>query len=174
MSTMSKAAEALAQGAQQAQAAIEQTLESLRANAAGAAGQFEQAQGQFQAQVNAGLDRSVRSTQALTAFGQGNLEAVAKSAQIWATGVQDISRQIAGTIQAQVNKSIANARTLASAKSAKEALEIQVSATRSAIERTVAESCHIAEAYVMLTQEAAAPALARVPAAIETVSAPAR
>jgi len=174
MSTMNKVAEALAQGTQQAQVAIGQTLDGLRANATSAAGQFEQAQGRFQAQADAGLEQAVRNTQALIALGQDNFQAAAKSAQIWTAGVQDISREIAGTMQAQVNESIATARTLASVKSVKEAVEIQVSATCSAIERTAAESSRVAEAYVTLAQQAAAPVLARVPAAIETVSAAAR
>lgn len=173
MSTMNKAIETVAQGTQQAQAALGQALEGFRANVANAASQFERAQGQGQAQAKANLEQTVRTSEALAAFGQGNLEAAMRSAQIWAAGVQDISRQIAEAVQVQVNETLASARTLAGAKSVKEAFEIQAGATRGVIERTVAGNGRVVGAYMTLAEQAAAPVLARFTAAIGTFT-PAR
>ena len=42
----------------------------------------------------------MKTAEELMAFSQGNLEAMVKSGQIWAAGVQDIGKLMAATAQA--------------------------------------------------------------------------
>jgi hypothetical protein len=42
--------------------------------------------------VTANMERTMKTAQESVAFGQGNLDAFVKSSQIWAAGVQDLSK----------------------------------------------------------------------------------
>src|SRR5690348_6605933 len=66
------------------------------------AGMAETAAGlsQTQAKVKENMDKVMKTAEELFAFGQGNVEALVKSGQIWATGMQDIGKQVAATAQA--------------------------------------------------------------------------
>ena len=46
------------------------------------------------------MEKTMKTTEDFLAFGQSNLDAFVKSSQIWAAGVQDISKQVAATAQA--------------------------------------------------------------------------
>jgi hypothetical protein len=42
----------------------------------------------------------MKTAEEFVVFGQGNVEALVKSGQIWAAGVQDLTKQVAATAQA--------------------------------------------------------------------------
>ena len=113
----------------------------------------------------------MKTTEELVAFNQGNLEAVVKSGQIWFAGVQDLSRQVAATAQASFEQGLANFKALTTVKSLKEAVELQSSLTRSAIEKTLSESSKLTDASIKLTEQTIAPLAARVSLAVEKFSA---
>ena len=46
------------------------------------------------------------------AFSQGNVEAMVKSGQIWAAGVQDIGKQIAANAQASFDETMSTFKAL--------------------------------------------------------------
>ena len=50
-----------------------------------------------QAKVKEGMEKAMKTAEEFVAFSQGNLEALLKSGQIWAAGVQDLSKQMAAT-----------------------------------------------------------------------------
>lgn len=124
--------------------------------------------GQSQARVREGMDKAMKTAEELMSFGQGNLEAVVKSGQIWAAGVQDLSRQFAASAQASLDETMSSFRALAGVRSLKEAFEIQASLTRSAVEKAVTESSRLADASFKLAEQAMAPLTARVSVAVET------
>ena len=109
----------------------------------------------------------MKTAEELVAFNQGNIEAMMKSGQIWATGVQDLSKHIAAAAQASLDESMSAFKALTSVKSLKDAFELQSSFARSALEKSMAESGKLTDASFKLTEQALAPITARVTVAVE-------
>ncbi len=121
-------------------------------------------------QVKQGMEKVMKTAEEFVAFSQGNVEAFVKSSQIWAAGVQDLSKQMAATAQAQFGETMAVFKSLTGVKSLKDALELQSSFARSAMEKSVAESGRLTDASLKLTEQALAPITARVTTAVESFS----
>ena len=120
-----------------------------------------------QAKVKESMEKAMKTAEELVAFGQGNLEAMVKSGQIWAAGVQDISKQIAANAQASFDETMSMFKALTAAKSLKDAFDLQASLARSTFEKTVTESGKLTDASVKLTEQALAPLTARFTLAME-------
>lgn len=120
-----------------------------------------------QAKVKESMDKVIKTAEELMAFSQGNLEAAVKSGQIWAAGVQDIGKQIAASAQASFDDTMSAFKALTSAKSLKDAFDLQANLARSTLEKTLAESGKLTDASVKLTEQALAPLSARFSLAIE-------
>jgi phasin family protein len=120
-----------------------------------------------QEKVKAGMDKAMKTAEELVAFSQGNVEAMVKSGQVWAAGVQDISKQIAATAQASFDETVSTFKALSSVRSLKDALELQTSFARATMEKTLAESGKLTDASMKLTEQALAPLTARVSLAVE-------
>jgi len=120
-----------------------------------------------QAKVKEGMEKAMKTAEELVAFSQGNLEAMVKSGQIWAAGVQDIGKQIAANAQATFDETLSTFKALTSAKSFKDALDLQTSLARSTLEKTLSESGKLTDASMKLTEQALAPLTARVTLAME-------
>jgi phasin family protein len=120
-----------------------------------------------QAKVKEGMEKAMKTAEELMSFSQGNLEAMVKCGQIWAAGVQDIGKQIAANAQASFDETISTFKALSSAKSLKDAFDLQASLARSTLEKTVAESGKLTDASMKLTEQALAPLTARVNLAME-------
>jgi phasin family protein len=142
---------------------IEATASSMQDGFAKATAGF----GATQAKMKEGVEKAVKTAEELVAFNQGNIEAFVKSSQIWATGVQELSKQFAAAAQASLDESIAAFKALTSVKSLKDAFELQSSFARAAIEKSMAESGKLTDASFKLTEQALAPITARVSVAVE-------
>lgn len=119
-------------------------------------------------QVNQNKEKVVKTAEDFVAFGQGNMEAFVKSGQIWATGVQDLSKQVAGTAQAQMQETMSVFKTMSTMKSLKDLFELQSAFAKAALEKSMAESGKLTNASLKLTEQALAPITARVTNAVET------
>jgi phasin family protein len=108
------------------------------------------------------------NAEGLVAFNKGNLEAFTQAGQIWAAGVQDLTKQFAATAKASFDESVATFKALSTVKSVKEAIELQSGFAKTAFEKAVAESNKMADASIKLTEQTLAPITARVTAAVET------
>jgi phasin family protein len=108
----------------------------------------------------------INSTKDFLAFGKANFEAINASGKIWVAGVQDLTRQFAGTAMASYDGSMAFARALRAAKSVKEAIELQSTLGVASISRAATDSKTLADASVKLTEQAMAPLKARVAVAV--------
>ena len=126
-----------------------------------------------QAKVKEGMEKAMKTAEELVAFSQGNLEAMVKAGQIWAAGVQDISKQIAANAQASFDETMSTFKAMSSVKSLKDAFDLQASLARSTLEKTVAESGKLTDASMKLTEQALAPLTARVNLAMEKFAKPA-
>lgn len=126
-----------------------------------------------QAKVKEGMEKAMKTAEELVAFSQGNLEAMVKAGQIWAAGVQDISKQIAANAQASFDETMSTFKAMSSVKSLKDAFDLQASLARSTMEKTLAESGKLTDASMKLTEQALAPLTARVNLAMEKFAKPA-
>jgi phasin family protein len=120
-----------------------------------------------QATMKEGVEKAIENAEDFVAFGQGNLKAMVKSSQIWATGVQDMSKHIAAAAQASFDETLSTFKALTSVTSIKDVFEIQSTFAHSTIEKTMAESGKLTDASFKLTEQAMAPLTARVTLAVE-------
>ncbi len=125
-----------------------------------------------QLQFKEGITKTMKTAEEVVAFSQGNVEALIKSGQIWSTGLQDISKQMASSLQASYEETMSAFKALTSVKSLKEAVDLQVGLARSAVEKSVTESSKYTDASFKLAEQAMAPISSRVTLAVEKFSKP--
>lgn len=151
-----------------ASATIEGTATEVKASAPQAAPAIETASAK--AKAKEGMEKVMKTAEDFVAFSQGNVEALVKSGQIWANGVQDLTKHVAAAAQASMEESISTFKALTGVKSLKEAFDLQAAYARSTLEKTVAESGKLTDASFKLTEQALAPLTARVTVAVEAFS----
>jgi len=149
--------------AQAASKGLEHTMASLKDGMAQASAGFETAH----AKVKEGVEKSMKTTEDLVAFGQGNIDALMKSSQIWVAGMQDLSKQVAAAAQANFDETVSVFKAIGGVKSPKEALELQADLGRKSLEKMVAETGRLTDASLKLAEQAMAPIAARVSVASE-------
>ncbi len=154
--TVAATTKAYEQAAAQATAGYEQTVAQATAG-------YEQTQ----TKMKEGMEKAMKTAEEFVTFGQGNLEAVVKSGQIWAAGMQDISKQVAATAQSSIEQTLSTFRALTGVKSLKDAMDLQSSLARSTLEKTMSESGRLTDASMKLAEQAMAPLTARVSLAVE-------
>jgi phasin family protein len=142
---------------------IETTVTNLKEGVAKATAGLEATQ----AKMKEGVEKAMKTAEELVAFNQGNMEAIVKAGQIWATGMQDLSKHLAAAAQASLDESMSAFKALTSVKSLKDAFELQSSFARTALEKSLAESGKLTDASFKLTEQALAPITARVNVAVE-------
>lgn len=145
------------------QTGINQTVASINDSVAGAVAGFENTQ----TKVQMSMDKAMKSAEELVSFGQANVEAVVKSGQIWAAGVQDLHKTMTATMQAQFETAMGSFKALSGVKSLKEAMDVQSALAKSSLEAAMAETGKITDASVKLAEHAMAPITARVTLAME-------
>jgi phasin family protein len=125
-----------------------------------------------QAQFKEGMTKTMKTAEEVVAFSQGNMEALIKSGQIWSTGLQDLSKQMASSMQASYEEAMSAFKAMTSVKSLKEAVDLQVGLARSAVEKSVSESSKYTDASFKLAEQAIAPLSSRMTLAVEKFSKP--
>lgn len=120
-----------------------------------------------QTTVNQGMEKTMKTAEDFLAFGQGNMDAFVKSSQIWAAGMQDISKQVAASAQASFDEAMAAFKAMSGIKSPKDAMDMQANLVRSNLEKAVAETGKITDASLKLAEQAFAPITAQMNAAVE-------
>src|ERR1700761_8158041 len=109
------------QAADAASKGFESTVSGLKDGMTRAAAGFADTQ----AKVKEGMEKAMKTAEELMAFSQGNLEAMVRSGQIWAAGVQDIGKQMAALSQASFDETLSTFKALTGAKSLKDAFDLQ-------------------------------------------------
>ena len=110
----------------------------------------------------------VKTAEEFVTFGQGNVEAIVKSGQILATGMQDMTKNMAATAQASFDEALTAFRAMASARSVREAMDLQSALIRSTLEKALTQTGHVAESNLKLAEQAIAPIATRFSLAVET------
>jgi phasin family protein len=113
------------------------------------------------------MDANMTPT-AVASFGQGSLEAIIQSQQIWTAGLHDIAKTVAEATQARMSQSIAAFKALAGVKSLPEAMELQSAYARGMLDAMMTESGKLSAASMKLAEESMAPIKARMSLAAET------
>lgn len=142
---------------------VEATVSTLKGNVAKATAGLEATQ----ATVKEGMEKAMKTAEDFVAFSQDNVEAFVKASQIWTTGLQDLSKHVVASAKESLDESIATFKAISTAKSLKDAFDLQAAYARSAMEKTLAESGKLTDASFKLTEQALAPLTARVTVAVE-------
>ncbi len=121
-----------------------------------------------QTKLKEGVEKAMKTSEELLSFSQGNLDAVMKASQIYATGFQDISKHFAASSKASIEDGVAFGKSMLGVKSVKEAVDLQTGYAKSSIEKAVAESNKLADASMKLAEQTMAPLAARVTLAVDT------
>ena len=111
----------------------------------------------------------MKTAEEFITFNQANVEAFVKSSQIVATGLQELSKQFAAAAQATMDETMSTFRAMSTAKSIKEAVDLQASLARFAVEKAVSQTGQAAEASFKLAEQAIAPIAGRVTLAVDTL-----
>jgi phasin family protein len=119
------------------------------------------------------IDSLTKTTEKITSFGQGNVEAIVKSSQVWAAGCQAISKTMAATAQANLDQTMSTWKAMLSIKSLKEAMDLRTSLTHASIETVFAETSKLTNASMKLAEETIAPITERITLAAEKFKNPA-
>jgi hypothetical protein len=104
---------------------------------------------------------------AMASLGQGSLEGLIASQQIWTAGMQDIAATMAATSQAQLTRAIAAFKALSGVKSLPEALELQSHYARGWLDHAMADSGKLTAASMKLAADSIAPITRRMTLAAE-------
>lgn len=142
---------------------IDQAVEAIKDGVSGAVAGIAKTQ----ADMKVNMDKAMKSAEEMVSFSQGNVEALVKSGQIWAAGVQDLQKTMTATAQAQFESAISTFKALAGVKSLKEAMDLQSSLARTSLESVMTETGKLTDASVKLAEQAMAPITARVTLAVE-------
>ena len=113
----------------------------------------------------------IKTPEEFVSFGQANVDALVKSSQIFATGVQDMTKQFATAAQASMDEVMANFRALSGVKSVKEAIDLQTSLARTAVEKSLAHTGQVADQSFKLAEQAMAPIAGRLSIASDSFKA---
>jgi phasin family protein len=155
-------------GVEQSAKGFEQTVSALKEGMSQAASGFEKTR----VRMKEGMEKAMKTAEEFVAFGQGNLEAIMKSGQVWVSGVQDLSKQVADNAQASFEETLSAFKAITSAKSLKDAFDVQASLARTTMEKAISESGRLTDASFKLTEQTLAPLTARVTLAVETFAKP--
>jgi phasin family protein len=110
----------------------------------------------------------MKTAEEFVSFGHGNVEALVKSGQIVATGLQDISKLMAASAQASMDEAMNTFRALTSVRSFKEAIDLQAMLARSTVEKTLTQTGQVAETSFKLAEQAIAPIASRMSLAAQS------
>lgn len=113
----------------------------------------------------------MKTAEQFMTFGQGNVEAMVKSSQIVATGLQDLSKQLAANAQAVMDESLSAFRAMTGVRSIKEAVDLQANFARTSFEKAFSQTGQITEASFKLAEQACEPIVGRVTLAVESFKA---
>ena len=142
---------------------IDRTMSGLKDGVASATAGLEQAQ----ATMRDGMQKVMKTAEEMFAFSQGNVEAVTRSSQILASGMQDLSQSVAASARASVDDTMNTFKALAAVKSFKEAMDLQTGLFRGILERAVSQTSQMTDSTVKLSEQAMAPITARMSIAAE-------
>ncbi len=150
-----------------AQANLDRTMSSLKDGVAGATAGMGQAGAQAQAAARDGMQTMMKMAGDVLALSRGNFDALTRSGQVLATGAQDMGRSVAAAARDSLEETIDTFKAMATVKSFKEAMDLQSSLMRSALERAVSQASQMTDRSMKLSEQAFAPIGAQLSSAAD-------
>ena len=123
---------------------------------------------QSQSTARDGVQKAMKTVEEMTAFAHGNLEAIARSNQIMAAGVQDMGQSLAAATRTAMDDVMGAFKAMASVRSLKDAMELQSNLVRASLDRAVSHASEMTDSGRKLSEQAFAPISARLSVAAET------
>jgi phasin family protein len=120
-----------------------------------------------QTQVTATVEKTLKTAQEMAAFGKGNLDAFIASGQIWAAGVQDLSKSFMASAKEQMDQAVEAVNAFAAVKSFVDFAELQAAFVRTSLDKAITETNKLTDASTKLATDVLAPLTARVTLAAE-------
>ncbi len=166
--TMSRGSEAVAQATDKVTEMTTKGFDSTLASMKESMGKASKGMETSQVKMKEGVEKAMKTAEEMISFSQGNIEAIMKSSQIYASGFQDIAKRFAASNKAALEESVSFTKSLLGVKSVKEAVDLQSDFARSSIEKLVAETNQMTDASVRLAEEAIQPLTVRMSMAVQT------
>jgi phasin family protein len=113
------------------------------------------------------MEKTLAAINEASAFSRQNVEAVIASATAAAKGAETLGAQAAAFAKTSVENQVAAAKSLASAKSVQEVIELQTNYARTALETYLAELNRWGETVTASMKDSVQPINERVTAAVE-------
>lgn len=123
-------------------------------------------------QMNKAAENMFKTAEEMADFHRGTFDVMMKVSQTYMAGMQDLARHCAAMAQGLAEHAMETFKAVASAKSLKEASEIQANAAKAAMEKTMSETAKLQEAAFKLAEQVAQPVAARMTAAMERMTKP--
>lgn len=111
------------------------------------------------------VEKLTKGLEGVTAFGQGNVEALVKSSEVAVKAVEGLNSEVSAFSKKSFDESVAAAKDLASAKTVAEMMEKQTAFAQASMEQFVAQSTKMNELFAAVVKDVTAPWNARVDAA---------
>ena len=146
-----------------AKQSFDQTVAAIKEGMSGAVVGIEKTQ----TEMKVSMEKAFKTAEEFVSFSQGNVEAVVKSGQIWAAGVQEFTKSFASLAQAQMDQTVSVWKAMSGVKSLKDAMDLQSNLARTSIEVAMNETGKLTDASVKLAEQTIAPITARVTLAVE-------
>ena len=122
------------------------------------------------AALKTGLEKSLKSYDAVLGYSKDSAEAAMKSATVAGKGVEAINSEIYSFSKQSIEDAVTATKAVMGSKSVHEAFEFQTDFAKSAFEAYVAELTKISELATSATKESFAPFKGRVQAWLDVVS----
>jgi phasin family protein len=122
-----------------------------------------------QEKVTSTLHRAAEAARGVVDVQRGAIETVVKAGQIYGEGLQHIATHAVEVGRTQFDDTMAHLRSLTTAKSVREAVELQSAFARNTASRYLTETSTLVEDYLKVAGDALAPVTTRVREAAEKV-----
>lgn len=132
-----------------------------------AAEQVEALAAGTQKAVTEQVEKLTKGFEGVTAFGQGNVEALVKTSEVAVKAVEGLNSEFSAFSKKSFDESVAAAKDLASAKTVSELMEKQTAFAQASVEHFVAQSTKMNELFAAVMKDVTAPWNARVAAATD-------
>jgi phasin family protein len=107
-----------------------------------------------------------------TAFSKANVEAFIMANQVFAKGIEEMSKEFMSLTQSSVESATAAAKAVFTAKSFKDVVDLNTVYTKTSFDKFVSNSTKLSEMGVKIATDSLAPVTARVNVAVEKMMKP--
>jgi phasin family protein len=123
-----------------------------------------------QMQVMKMIKNSFTNTDEMTAIGQANVDAIMKSSQIVAKGMEELSKAMFNFAQSSVQQTVEMTKACANVKTMSDLTELQKQSAKKSFDSVIAEGTKMSEMSVKVANDAMEPINARVKAVMSKMS----